>query len=374
MILKKTAACVALSVMAYANYLTFAHAQDHPTALELLARHNADIALSIAFKGKDRLFISRSGSPLELVNTPKNGEAATPKFSPNGQKLAFSEHDGHDFEIMVLDLASGQTQQITNDDLDDIMPSWSPNSNRLTWTKTPCRCIEGGNDSEIWAAQLSPDVAPVRMTHNNRMDVYPVFSSTGDTIIFESGDVDELFGLFSTSWPDAKETEILYEPKLSGNGIPSIFENYLAFERADASTDNQYFNAIIDLDGSVGAYFRPTGWAAPGANPTPRFSPNGAYLASHRYTQDRSISEVVLTPFAPGSDLPIAPQKETTVSTGDRWLMLPLWSANSELLLAEDRKDKGVFVVSPKGLALPVPLPGAGRGQKFMEIWNHDIH
>ena len=333
-----------------------------------------NLAVSAFFENKDRIYLSRSGEPLKVLRTFRNGEGVTPRFSPDGKKLAFSEHDGTDLEIMVLDFGTGILKQITDDDFDDVMPAWSPDSSRLAWTKTPCRCIDGANASEIWASPW-PGFRPMRMTENRRMDVYPTFTSDGERIVFESGDVKEFFGIFTVSWSDKKEVAVVYEPDSSANGIPDVMGDYVLFERADRESKLIYFNAVFDLSKFGNEIFRPTAWAALGANPTPRFSPDGKFIASHRLPAVGGRSEVVISPFIrPGEPKPTGKAKEVVAGGEGHILRLPRWSRDSKYLLVQPQPNSGLAVVDLTGAITYLPMPGIGRGQKFMEIWNHDIH
>ena len=49
-----------------------------------------------------------------------------PSWSPGGERLAFTAHDGNDLEVHVLNLASGEVLQLTDNEFDDFMPAWQP--------------------------------------------------------------------------------------------------------------------------------------------------------------------------------------------------------------------------------------------------------
>jgi len=50
-------------------------------------------------------------------------------WGPNEEKVVFTYNDGSDFEIAVIDLRTMEIIQLTDNDVDDLMPAWGP-SNR----------------------------------------------------------------------------------------------------------------------------------------------------------------------------------------------------------------------------------------------------
>ena len=49
-------------------------------------------------------------------------------WGPEGYQLAFAYFDGHDTEIGVVDFYRSSFYQLTDNDVDDLMPAWQPGS------------------------------------------------------------------------------------------------------------------------------------------------------------------------------------------------------------------------------------------------------
>jgi Tol biopolymer transport system component/DNA-binding winged helix-turn-helix (wHTH) protein len=86
-----------------------------------------------------------SGRPF-IATLALEGE---PAFSPDGRMLAYSS--GPDLlsrKIYVRNVAGGDPIKITNDDYDDISPTWSPNGSRVAYVAVkagePCRIMVTG--------------------------------------------------------------------------------------------------------------------------------------------------------------------------------------------------------------------------------------
>ncbi len=47
-------------------------------------------------------------------------------WGPNEERIVFTFHDGNDFELAIIDLNTEEITQITENEVDDLMPAWQP--------------------------------------------------------------------------------------------------------------------------------------------------------------------------------------------------------------------------------------------------------
>ena len=55
-----------------------------------------------------------------------NGSGASPTWSPDGKKIAFSSVRDTNFEICVMNSDGSEQRNLTNNPAYDFFPSWSP--------------------------------------------------------------------------------------------------------------------------------------------------------------------------------------------------------------------------------------------------------
>ena len=73
-----------------------------------------------------------------------------PSFSPDGSQIVFESHDGTDYEVYVLDLATGQTTQLTDSPGGDGWPVWSPDGSTIAFSSERDDCAFAPGDQECW--------------------------------------------------------------------------------------------------------------------------------------------------------------------------------------------------------------------------------
>jgi Tol biopolymer transport system component len=142
--------------------------------------------------------IKASGSGLRQI-THNTAEESGPAWSPDGTKIAFASNmDGHDREIYVKDLQSGQTTQLTDNDtnpnsgpegspISDFSPAWSPDGKRLVFTsnrgaddRLECECVQ--------LHVMNADGTDQRSITSYRAEEYAaVWSPDGTKIAFQRG-------------------------------------------------------------------------------------------------------------------------------------------------------------------------------------------
>lgn len=71
-------------------------------------------------------------------------------FSPDGRRIVFEGHDGTDYEVYIADLATGETQLLTDSPGGDGWPAWSPDGSSIAFTSERDDCSFAPKDRECW--------------------------------------------------------------------------------------------------------------------------------------------------------------------------------------------------------------------------------
>jgi hypothetical protein len=88
----------------------------------------------IAFEEDGDIWVA---SMMHLENLTPNTSAyldVDPAVSPDGRYVAFtSNRDGHDFEIYMANVFTGEVRRVTDNTVTDYNPNWSPDGQRITY-------------------------------------------------------------------------------------------------------------------------------------------------------------------------------------------------------------------------------------------------
>jgi len=184
--------------------------------------------------------------------------------SPDGRRLAFSALD----RLYVMDLPNGTPRRLTNEDVKEQVPAWSPDGQSLayvTWTD------QGGTLNKIRA---TPGSRPVRLTTDSAFYDTPVWSPDGARIVVVKG-------------PRAPRTEEHFAPGYELDWVPAAggaltkISPINAFGRPHFSRDP---NRIYIYEGPEGlvsmrydgtdrrAHIRATGYTYPGPGAEPNIA------------------------------------------------------------------------------------------------------
>jgi serine/threonine protein kinase/Tol biopolymer transport system component len=85
--------------------------------------------------------------PLQITPfTSFPGRAISPRFSPNGDRIAFvwDGEDGENFDIYVKIVGAGVPLRLTKDPGDDLVPAWSPDGKRIAFCRVDSATSEYG--------------------------------------------------------------------------------------------------------------------------------------------------------------------------------------------------------------------------------------
>ena len=120
-----------------------------------------------------------------LTNHPDRD--SVPSWSPDGKRIAFtSERDGND-EIYVMDADGGNQQNLTNHPEDERAPAWSPDGKRIAFVSDRDRFLDihGFPTSEIYVMDADGG-NPQNLTNNPLYDMSPSWSPDGKRIVFSA--------------------------------------------------------------------------------------------------------------------------------------------------------------------------------------------
>ena len=115
----------------------------HMASGTLVRRPAVLLALALCAVGGVVTLLGRlaGGPAVDLKKTSLTSEAgahAYPAFSPDGKRVAYSEHDTSKdamFHIFVHPVSGGTPLQVTNGEGNDVGPAWSPDGGSLAFLR-----------------------------------------------------------------------------------------------------------------------------------------------------------------------------------------------------------------------------------------------
>lgn len=154
--------------------------QDSPVPLSDLTLRGGVIILALREGVHTHLFAYQPEKlPLTRL-TSGDWEDTAPALSPDGRWVAFSSDRNGYWDVYLLDLPSGEIQQVTESPEYDGAPSWSPDSLWLSYESYL------DNNLEIMIAPADASQAPIRLTTDAAADFSPAWSPLGRQIAFVS--------------------------------------------------------------------------------------------------------------------------------------------------------------------------------------------
>ena len=136
----------------------------------------------VARSGAGELELRRrplGGGPAETIFARRGAQIFLPRVSPDGRRIAFELHEGERRDIAVLE--GGELRRVTDDDAQDLAPSWTPDGRWLLFSSD-----RGGiYNLYAWDSQAAGQPGAIRQVTNVESGAFePAVSPDGATIAF----------------------------------------------------------------------------------------------------------------------------------------------------------------------------------------------
>jgi serine/threonine-protein kinase len=358
------------------------------------------IAFDAPWAAARRIWIADAGGRNPRQVTSDSSEAVvhtTPRWSPDGTRLAFRRVEKIKSDIDVVDLSSQVVTRVTNDNVPDMDPVWAPDGRHIyfasfrggglnLWrigvgtngrpTGPPEQLTTGAGDdveptvapdgsrvafavrginSDLWRLPVVPTTgqprgAPEPVVMTTRVESRGAWSPDGRTIAFNSDRLGEM-NIWLHRMADSSERQLTggpggdYQPNWDPNGRNIVF-----FSARDGNPD------IWSVQLSGGRLTQLT--TNPATDTNPFYSPDGQQIA---FLSDRGGRSEVWVMGADGS----SPRRLTSIGAGGHFLR---WTKDGKSIVfrAESGTQIRIFRVSvDNGSLTRLPDIASGAHMSF---------
>jgi TolB protein len=190
----------------------------------------------------------------------------TPRFSPSSQDITYMAYAGGEPRVFLLNIETGQREQVGNFPGMTFSPRFSPDGQRIVLS------LQQGAGSSLYSLDLRSKSA-VRLTDGSAIDTSPSYSPDGRQIVFESdrGGGQQLYVM---SAGGGAANRISFGEGRYGTPVWSPRGDLIAFTRQGGG---QFAIGVIRPDGS-GERIITSGYH----NEGPTFAPNGLFVMFFR--------------------------------------------------------------------------------------------
>jgi hypothetical protein len=134
------------------------------------------------------------GGVYKRLDLPGLEQQLSPAFSPDGRRVAFSAWDEGNFDIFVVDLETEEVTNVTQDEIFDGAPVFSPDGESLVISSM----VGQEGYAKLFRVPLNQPGQRTQLTFGESNENDPVFSTVADRIYFtsdRSGGIENIFGL-----------------------------------------------------------------------------------------------------------------------------------------------------------------------------------
>lgn len=214
-------------------------------------------------------------NPITLLSSP--APVMSPRFSPDGRRLAYVTFEGKQSQIVTHDIKTGRRGLVSKEAGINASPAWSPDGSKIAMV------LSRDGNSEVYFKNVAGGQL-VRVTNNPGIDTEPVWSPDGKFIYFTS---------------DRSGSPQLYRINLSNGAVSRVTNTGRYSAGADISADGkkvalarnaggQFIVGTINL---ANGQFK--GVSKGFVDETPRFSPNGKMLIFTSAQNGRGVIKIV---------------------------------------------------------------------------------
>jgi Tol biopolymer transport system component len=215
------------------------------------------------------------------VLTDNSAWDSYPRWSPDGQRIAFQSYGGGNWEIYVMNADGSGRTRLTDNPASDDGPSWSPTGRSIAFYS------DRDGNREIYVMRAD-GTGRTRLTDDPAPDLYPSWSPNGRSIAFASGrddlDIRNIYvintdGTGRTLLTDnaAWDTWPSWSP--DGRRITFVSDR----DDPDPNDDNRIWSIyVMNADGSDPTRLTDN----PAGDTWPSWSPDGRRIAFHSSRDD----------------------------------------------------------------------------------------
>ncbi|MFM1918427.1 MAG: hypothetical protein RLZZ303_61 [Candidatus Hydrogenedentota bacterium] len=224
----------------------------------------SEIVFSVGEPGKKEIWVADYDGANARQITQHASISIKPKFSPNGQKIAYLSYKENYPFLYVYDRTSGQSIRVSKEVGVNLSPAWSPDGTKLAMT------LSKDGNTEIYLKNADGS-NPVRLTRNRDGDTSPCFSPDGGRIAFVSDRVGNP-QIYVMPAGGGQETRLSFQGGSSYDPAWSPDGRFIAYsvERSGDGFEIYYMGA----DGSNPTRLTNSG----GSNESPTWSPDGRHI------------------------------------------------------------------------------------------------
>jgi WD40 repeat protein len=133
------------------------------------------------------------GNLVRTLSIPEVDDELSPAWSPDGKWIALEGNRGGQVDIFAVNLETGETRNLTQDEYYDGNPAWSPDGAQVLYNRRI-------NESEkIFMVDVADPSRKIQLTFGESSDLQPAFSRDGRTVYYTSDAESGIFNLHALS-------------------------------------------------------------------------------------------------------------------------------------------------------------------------------